>query len=136
MELLYFISGILSVGIVYAVLLLRKNQTHYNDAMDLIELKGNLFKSGLSRVEIELSKLTEFINEVKSTMEKDQYSSVSGINKKMVLLNEMTQAMNVRISENQKILETNISRTSVEINTIRNNIKQYLQDSNANFIRS
>ena len=133
MELLYFISGILSVGITYAILLLRKNQTHYTDALASLQSYKNISSIRLSEVNEDLDRLTEFITEVKLKMEKDQYGSVSEINKKMGEVTKMTQAMNVRISENQKILETNISRTSVEINTMRNNLKQLSQDPN--FIR-
>lgn len=133
MELLYFISGILSAGITYAILLLRKNQTHYTDALASLQSFKNISSIRLSEVNEDLDRLTEFITEVKINMEKDQYGSVSEINKKMGEVTKMTQAMNVRISENQKILETNISRTSVEINTMRNNLKQLSQDPN--FIR-
>ena len=133
MELLYFISGILSAGITYAILLLRKNQTHYTDALASLQSYKNISSIRLSEVNEDLDRLTEFITEVKLKMEKDQYGSVSEINKKMGEVTKMTQAMNVRISENQKILETNISRTSVEINTMRNNLKQLSQDPN--FIR-
>ena len=133
MELLYFISGILSAGITYAILLLRKNQTHYTDALASLQSYKNISSIRLSEVNEDLDKLTAFISEVKLKMEKDQYGSVSEINKKMGEVTKMTQAMNVRISENQKILETNISRTSVEINTMRNNLKQLSQDPN--FIR-
>ena len=133
MELLYFISGILSAGITYAILLLRKNQTHYTDALASLQSFKNVSSIRLSEVNEDLDKLTAFISEVKLKMEKDQYGSVSEINKKMGEVTKMTQAMNVRISENQKILETNISRTSVEINTMRNNLKQLSQDPN--FIR-
>lgn len=133
MELLYFISGILSAGITYAILLLRKNQTHYTDALASLQSFKNISSIRLLEVNEDLDRLTEFITEVKINMEKDQYGSVSEINKKMGVLDKMTQAMNVRISENQKILETNISRTSVEINTMRNNLKQLSQDPN--FIR-
>jgi len=133
MELLYFISGILSAGITYAILLLRKNQTHYTDALASLQSFKNVSSIRLLEVNEDLDRLTEFITEVKINMEKDQYGSVSEINKKMGEVTKMTQAMNVRISENQKILETNISRTSVEINTMRNNLKQLSQDPN--FIR-
>ena len=42
MELLYYICGILSVGIIYAIFLLRRNQTHYHDALARLQSHQNI----------------------------------------------------------------------------------------------
>jgi predicted nucleic acid-binding OB-fold protein len=63
-------------------------------------------------------------------LEKDQYSSVSEINNRIGEISKMANAMNERVSQNQKILETSISRTTTEINTLRHNLKQLGQDPN------
>jgi len=81
----------------------------------------------------DLKAMEDLVMDLTSKMEKDQYSSVSEINKSIGEIKEMTNAMNVRISANQKIMETSISRTSTEINTLKNSFKQLGQDPN--FIR-
>jgi hypothetical protein len=43
MELLYFISGILSVGVTYGIILLRKNQNNYHDALARLQHPKYLF---------------------------------------------------------------------------------------------
>ena len=133
MELLYYICGILSVGIIYAIFLLRRNQSHYHDALARLQSFQNISSIRNGDVKEKLHDLTEYTKDIKSKMEKDQYSSVSEINNRMGELNKMTSAMNVKITQNQKILETNISRTSTEINTIKNTLKQLGQDPD--FIR-
>ena len=133
MELLYYICGILSVGIIYAIFLLRRNQSHYHDALARLQSHQNISSIRNGDVKEKLYDLTEYTKDIKSKMEKDQYSSVSEINNRMGELNKMTSAMNVKITQNQKILETNISRTSTEINTIKNTLKQLGQDPD--FIR-
>ena len=80
-----------------------------------------------------ISELSEYVKDVKSKMEKDQYSSVSETNNRIGELSKMTGVMNEKITQNQKILETNISRTSTEINTMKNTLKQLGQ--NPDFIR-
>ena len=133
MELLYFISGILSAGITYAILLLRKNQTHYTDALASLQSYKNISSIRLSEVNEDLDKLTTFISEVKLKMEQDQYSSVSEINGKLKDLSRQTNAMNERLSQISKTLNSHISQSSVERNTLKNNFKQLSQDPN--FIR-
>ena len=133
MELLYFISGILTVGIVYSIVLLRKNQSSYADATARLQSHLNISSLRYEEVNEDLKAVEDLVMNLTSQMEKDQYSSVSEINKSIGEIKEMTNAMNVRISANQKIMETSISRTSTEINTLKNSFKQLGQDPN--FIR-
>ena len=42
MELLYFISGILTVGVTYGIILLRKNQNNYHDALARLQHHQNI----------------------------------------------------------------------------------------------
>jgi len=133
MELLYFISGILTVGIVYSIVLLRKNQSSYADATARLQSHLNISSLRYEEMNEDLKAMEDLVMDLTSKMEKDQYSSVSEINKSIGEIKEMTNAMNVRISANQKIMETSISRTSTEINTLKNSFKQLGQDPN--FIR-
>ena len=133
MELLYFISGILSVGIVYSVVLLRKNQSSYADATARLQSHLNISSLRYEDMNEDLKAMENLVMDLTSKMEKDQYSSVSEINKKIGELGEMVNAMNVRISTNQKVMETSISRSSTEINTLKNTLKSLGQDPN--FIR-
>ena len=133
MELLYYICGILSVGITYAIFLLRKNQSHYHDALARLQSHQNISSIRNGDVKEKINELAEYIKDVKDKMKKDQYSSVSETNNRMGELNKMASAMNEKITQNQKILETNISRTSTEINMIKNTLKQLGQ--NPDFIR-
>lgn len=133
MELLYFISGILSMGIVYSIVLLKKNQSNYHDALARLQSHQNISSLRHTDVVEKVDGILGYIKDVENKMEKDQYSSVSEINKKVGELGEMASAINVRVSQNQKILETSISKTTTEINTLKNNLKQLSQ--NPNFIR-
>lgn len=133
MELLYYIGGILSVGITYAIFLLRRNQSHYHDALARLQSFQNISSIRNGDVKDKIDELTEYTKDIKSKMKKDQYSSVSETNNRIGELNKMASAMNIKITQNQKILETNISRTSTEINTMKNTLKQLGQ--NPDFIR-
>lgn len=133
MELLYFISGILSVGITYSIVLLRKNQSNYTDALARLQSFMNISSIRVEELKEKVGVVEEKYSDIVLKLEKDQYSSVSEINNRIGELSKMTNVMNERVSQNQKILETSISRTSTEINTLKNNLKQLSQ--NPNFIR-
>ena len=130
MELLYFISGILSVGIAYSIVLLRKNQSHYHDALARLQSFMNVSSIRVEELKEKVGVVEEKYSDIILKLEKDQYSSVSEINNRIGEQTKMTNAINERVSQNQKILETSISRTTTEINTLRHNLKQLGQDPN------
>lgn len=133
MELLYFISGILTVGIVYSILLLRKNQSSYADAIERLQSHQNLSSIRFGDMDEEIDRINLYALDIKSKLEKDQYTSVAEINKKLEELTSMVNVMNNRLGVNQKVMETSISKTTTEINTLNNRLKALGQDPN--FIR-
>jgi len=133
MELLYFISGILTVGIVYSIVLLRKNQSSYADAIERLQSHQNLSSIRFGDMDEEIDRINLYTLDIKSKLEKDQYTSVAEINKKLEELTNMVNVMNNRLGVNQKVMETSISKTTTEINTLNNRLKALGQDPN--FIR-
>lgn len=133
MELLYFISGILTVGIVYSILLLRKNQSSYADAIERLQSHQNLSSIRFGDMDEEIDRINLYALDIKSKLEKDQYTSVAEINKKLEELTNMVNVMNNRLGVNQKVMETSISKTTTEINTLNNRLKALGQDPN--FVR-
>jgi len=133
MELLYFISGILTVGIVYSIVLLRKNQSSYADAMERLQSHQNLSSIRFGDMDEEIDRINLYTLDIKSKLEKDQYASVSEINKKIGELGEMTNAMNVRLSESNKVFTKNASDAFTQIQSVKNTLKALGQDPN--FVR-
>ena len=133
MELLYFISGILSVGITYSIVLLRKNQSNYADALESLQSFKNISSIRLDAVDEDLEFVETKYSEILSKLEKDQYASISEINGKLKDLSRQTNAMNERLSQINKTLNNHISQSSVERNTLKTNFKKLSQDPN--FIR-
>lgn len=133
MELLYFISGILSVGITYSIVLLRKNQSHYHDALARLQSFMNVSSIRVEELKEKVGVVEERYSDIIEKLEKDQYASISEINERLKDLSRQTNAMNERISQNTKTLANHISQSSVERNTLKNNFKKLSQDPN--FIR-
>jgi len=63
-------------------------------------------------------------------MKKDQYENLGNINKKIRELETMTNSINERMGESNKIFNKNITDTLTQIAGIRNNIKALGQDPN------
>lgn len=130
MELMYFISGILVAGTTYATMLLRKNQSSYKDALARLQSYHNI--SSLREAEIgeELNDLKILIMDIQSSMEKDQYDSLSNINKKIGEIENLAKSTNNRLGEANKIFTKNASDAFSEIQQLKNNLKILGQDPN------
>jgi len=130
MELLYFISGILSIGTVYAIVLLRKNQSNYHDALARLQSFQNICSIRKNEVSDELRDLNILIGDIQSSMEKDQYESLSELNKELGSIRKLANATNQKLGESNQVFNKNINDVVREIQQIKNNVKIIGQDPN------
>lgn len=86
----------------------------------------------IADLESEIKEAGRLIADVEVNMEKDQYASVSELNKKIEEIAQMTNAINVREAQLDKLVENNFSKTFSEIQQLKKNIKAIGDDQ---FIR-
>ena len=130
MELLYFISGVLSIGTVYAIVLLRKNQSNYHDELARLQSFQNICSIRKNEVSDELRDLNILIGDIQSSMEKDQYESLSELNKELGSIRKLANATNQKLGESNQVFNKNINDVVREIQQIKNNVKIMGQDPN------
>lgn len=130
MELLYFISGILSVGITYAILLLRKNQSNYHDALARLQHHQNISSIRSNELSSNVDDLKLWSKDIKNKLEKDQYESVAEINKEVERLRSMTTTINKKLSEGNRVFNKNITDVTSEIQQLKRNIGTLGKDAN------
>jgi len=130
MELLYFISGVLSIGTVYAIVLLRKNQSNYHDALARLQSFQNISSIRHRELDEDLKNLKDVSNDLLSKLEKDQYSSVAEINKELGMVRKLANATNNKLGESNQVFNKNINDVLREIQQIKTNIKILGQDPN------
>lgn len=130
MELIYFISGILTVGIVYGVVLFQKVKFSHTELLETSQSLLNISSIRSAEFEEKLGDLKILIVDIQSSMEKDQYKSLSDINKRIKELEGLTSSINKRMGESNKVFNKNITDTLTQIAGIRNNIKALSQDPN------
>ena len=129
MELLYFISGILTVGILYGVRLLRTIKSSHTDLLARYQSQSNISSIRFDDFRNELEDLNYLVMDIQKKMEKDQYKSVSGINKKIEELAQLSNAINVREAQLSKLVDNNFSKVYSEIQQVKKNIKALSQDN-------
>lgn len=129
MELLYFISGVLSIGTIYAVILLRKNQARYNDALSRLQHFQNITSLRYSDLDEKITDAARLVADVEVKLEKDQYKSVSEINKRLEEVADKTEVVNLRESQLNKLVENNFSKTFTELQSLKNTVKKIGQET-------
>ena len=130
MELLYFISGILSVGVLYGIRLLQKVKSSHTELLARYQSQSNISSIRYSDLEDEIKTAGQLIADVQAGMEKDQYESVSEINKKIQEIGELTHANNSKLAETTKVFNKNLSDAFNEIQQTKKSLKALGQDPN------
>jgi len=130
MELLYFISGILSVGITYGIILLRNVKSSHTELLEKHQSQLNISSVRFSEYRDELEDLDILLGDIQGKMEKDQYESVSEINKEIKSLSKSLNETINRMEFAMKSNEKNFSTVFSEIQQLKNTVKVINQDPN------
>ena len=130
MEILYFIAGILSVGIIYGIILLRSVKLSHTDLLARHQSQSNISSMRSVDVDEAIEDLRLLVNDIQSNMEKDQYESLAGINVKIEEVSSLAVANNKRLGESNKVFNKNITDVTTQIQQLRGNIKALGQDPN------
>lgn len=128
MEILYFIAGILSVGIVYGITLLRSVKSSHTEMLARHQSQSNISSIRYGDLSDDLKTLEDMVMDIQSNMEKDQYESLSEINGKLRDGILLAEANNRKIADNAKVFNKNVTDAFTQIQQLRNNIKALGQD--------
>ena len=128
MEILYFIAGVLSVGVVYGITLLRSVKSSHTEMLARHQSQSNISSIRNADLDDQLDSLKLLISDIQSNMEKDQYESLSEINGKLRDGILLAEANNRKIADNAKVFNKNVTDAFTQIQQLRNNIKALGQD--------
>jgi len=130
MEILYFIAGVLSVGVVYGITLLRSVKSSHTELLTRHQSQSNISSIRSIDVDEAIKDLRLLVNDIQSNMEKDQYESLSEINGKLRDGILLAEANNRKIADNAKVFNKNVTDAFTQIQQIRNNVKTLAQNPN------
>ena len=130
MELIYFISGILTVGVVYGVVLLRAVKSSHTELLEKYQSQSNITSIRYGDMNDGLKAVEDLVMDIQTKMEKDQYATFSEINK------TISEIKTLAVSNKDKALKTEINQNSdiakafTEIQTMKNQIRALGEDPN------
>jgi hypothetical protein len=130
MELLYFISGVLSVGILYGVKLLRSVKSSHTELLARHQSQLNISSIRNADVDDAIDDLKVLVKDIQANMEKDQYESLSSINKRIKELDTVAYGNVSKIEQSNKVFNKNVTDAFNEIMQLKNTIKFMAQDPN------
>ena len=130
MELLYFISGILSVGVIYSVKLLRSVKSSHTEMLARHQSQSNISSIRSIDVDEAIEDLRLLVNDIQSNMEKDQYTAVSEINQKLKELDNVVYKNTQDLKQSNQVFNKNVTDAFNEIMQLKNSIKILVQDPN------
>ena len=130
MELLYFISGILTVGVGYGVVLLRKVKSSHTELLERYQSQSNISSIRESDFDVKIKDLNTLLLDIQGKMEKDQYASISEINERIKFLEGLITKNTQNINKAANTFNKDIAEAFSQINQLKRNLNKIGEDPN------
>ena len=130
MELLYFISGILTVGVGYGVVLLRKVKSSHTELLERYQSQSNISSIRESDFDVKIKDLNTLLLDIQGKMEKDQYASISEINERIKFLEGLISKNTQNTNNAANTFNKDIAEAFSQINQLKRNLNKIGEDPN------
>ena len=130
MELLYFISGILTVGVGYGIGLLRKVRYSHTELLKRYQSQSNISSIRESDFEVKIKDLNTLLLDIQGKMEKDQYASISEINERIKFLEGLISKNTQNTNNAANTFNKDIAEAFSQISQIKRNLNKIGEDPN------
>ena len=130
MEIIYFISGILTVGVGYGVVLLRKVRYSHTDLLERYQSQSNISSIRESDFDVKIKDLNTLLLDIQGKMEKDQYASISEINERIKFLEGLISKNTQNTNNVANTFNKDIAEAFSQINQLKRNLNKIGEDPN------
>ena len=130
MELLYFISGILTVGVGYGIVLLRKVRYSHTELLERYQSQLNISSIRESDFDVKIKDLNTLLLDIQGKMEKDQYASISEINERIKFLEGLISKNTQNTNNAANTFNKDIAEAFSQISQIKRNLNKIGEDPN------
>ena len=130
MEIIYFISGILTVGVGYGVVLLRKVKSSHTELLKKYQSQSNISSIRGSDFDIKIKDLNTLLLDIQGKMEKDQYASISEINERIKFLEGLITKNTQNINKSANTFNKDIAEVFNQTSQLKRNLKKLGEDPN------
>jgi|TARA_B110000211_G_scaffold95553_1_gene111415 hypothetical protein len=132
MEILFFISGVLSVAWLHGVFQVRKIQREYTEVLASLQHTSNISSLRYGETNEKLDETNLYIQDVKNTLGKDSYSGINELNLKLEEFETSFRTVTDRNNNFIGITEGEIKRIYGEIENTQAMIRALKEDPNFN----
>jgi predicted nucleic acid-binding Zn-ribbon protein len=130
MELIYFISGILTVGVVYGVNLLRHVKSSHTDLLDKYQSQSNISSLRYSEMGEMVDEMKLYVNDIQAKLEKDSYKEIVTLKKKLDNNSKEVKDLKDKLNININTADRSFSQVFNEIQTVKSQVKKLGEDPN------
>jgi len=130
MELIYFISGILTVGVVYGVNLLRHVKSSHTDLLDKYQSQSNISSLRYSEIGEMVDEMKLYVNDIQTKLEKDSYKEMVTLKKKLDNNSKEVKDLKDKLNININTADRSFSQVFNEIQTVKSQVKKLGEDPN------
>ena len=130
MELIYFISGILTVGVVYGVNLLRHIKSSHTDLLDKYQSQSNISSLRYSEMGEMVDEMKLYVNDIQTKLEKDSYKEMVTLKKKLDNNSKEVKDLRNKLDININTADRSFSQVFNEIQTVKSQVKKLGEDPN------
>ena len=131
MEILIYISGLLTTLIATLIVVANNFNIKYTKLLASNQSISNITSIRYEEMREQIDDLRLLMGDIQNTMEKDQYESLSGINKDLKDIGDIAMANNKRIGDNAAVFNKNVTNLHTQITLIKSNLKALGQDPNS-----
>ena len=134
MELIYFISGILTAGIVYGANLLRHIKSSHTEILDKYQSQSNISSLRYSEMGEMIKEMKLYVNDIQDKLSKDSYSETIKLSKQLNVFTEnIEDRLNVlekKVSDDIKLTDKSFNKVFTEIQAAKNSVKALGENPN------
>jgi hypothetical protein len=132
MEILFFISGVLSVAWLHGVFQIRKIQREYTEVLASLQHTSNISSLRYGESNEKLDETNLYIQEVKNQLDRDTYAGINDVGKRLTEFENSFKSVTDRNNSFINTTEVEIRKLYGEIQNTQAMIRALKEDPNFN----
>tara|TARA_Y100000114_G_C11577760_1_gene239559 strand:+ start:50 stop:457 length:408 start_codon:yes stop_codon:yes gene_type:complete len=130
MELIYFISGILTAGIVYGANLLRHIKSSHTEILDKYQSQSNISSLRYSEMGEMVKEMKLYVNDIQDKLSKDSYTETTRLLGKIKDYSNELDDVRSKLNKDINMTEKSFNKVFSDIQSLKNQIKALGEDPN------
>ena len=130
MELIYFISGILTVGVTYGIKLIRQFNSTHELLLRSNQHSTNISSARYGEMKEKIEEMNMHVGDIESQMKKDSYAGINKLSKQVDKISNKLNDLDKKVNMDIGVTERSFTKTNTEIQTLKNQMKKLGEDPN------